>query len=61
MEQKLQTLIKLPNYGILKRIDGFLYHPVNCIIINGIEYHEWHQYDEFDSEGCIVRVIWLKP
>lgn len=59
-EQKTQTLIMLPNHDVAKRLDDLLYQPLNCIIINDVEYHKWNQYDEFDCEGCLVRKIWLK-
>lgn len=60
MKQKTQTLIKDLDGNVVKRIDGFLYQPLNTIIIEDVEWHEWKQYDEFDCNGCLVREIWLK-
>lgn len=60
MGQKIQTLIMLPNGDVAKRIDDFLYQPLNCVIINDIEWYKWRIYDEFDCEDWLVRKIWLK-
>ena len=60
MKEKMETVIILPNNMVTSRIDGYLYNPVNCIIIDDVEYHKWTQYDEISSEGFILRKIWLK-
>jgi hypothetical protein len=60
MDQKTQTLIILPDGEVVKRIDNFLYQPLNCIVINDKEWHVWNQYDEFDFDGWLIRNIWLK-
>ncbi len=60
MEQKTQTLIMYPNGDVAKRIDNFLYQPLNAIIIDDVEYHKFNIYDEFDCEGWLIRKIWLK-
>ena len=60
MAQKTQTLIIHPNGDVAKRMDDFLYQPLECIIIKDIEYHKWVQYDEFDCEDWLVRKIRLK-
>lgn len=60
MTQKTQTLFIYPNGDIAKRVDDFLYQPINKVII--IEDREWdikRQYDEFDWEGWLVRKIYL--
>jgi len=58
MKQKIKTRIYL-NGDVIKIIDDFLYHPLECIIIKDIEYHKWTQYDEFESD-YLVRIIKLK-
>ena len=61
MEQKVQTLIMLPNGDVAKRIDNFLYQPIgNVIIINDYEWKIKSMYDEFDCVDLLVRKIWLK-
>jgi len=49
-----------PSGEIVKRIDNFLYQPLNTIIINDIEYHKFNMYDEFNCDNWLVRKIWLK-
>ena len=60
MEQKTQTLIIYPNGDVAKRMDDFLYQPLECIIIKDIEYNKWVQYDEFYCEDWLLRKIRLK-
>jgi len=60
MKQKSQTLIWYPDGTIAKRIDNYLYHPMNSITIDGQEWTMWDIYDEFDMEGWLVRTILLK-
>jgi hypothetical protein len=53
---KTQTLIFYPNNDIALKMD-FLYHPLECIIINCTEYFYWDQYDELDNNGILRRIL----
>jgi len=55
---KLQTLLIYENGDIALRIDDMIYQPVDSIMIEGVVYTHWSQYDEY-ADGYLVRNIHL--
>ncbi len=58
--ENTKTFIISPAGKLILTLDGFLYQPMNCIIIGEEEYHEWHQYDTLYLGGWVIRKIRLK-
>lgn len=61
MPQKTQTIIVYPDGCIAKRMDDFLYQPVQLITVNGVEYRDFTVTDEFDEDMLLrkIRLIGL--
>ena len=60
MTQKTQTLIYYPDGNVAKRIDDFLYQPINDeLIIKGKVWKIFKKSDEIDVEGWLVRKLEL--
>jgi hypothetical protein len=60
MTQKKQTLIYYPDGTVAKRIDDFLYQPINDeLIIEGRKWRIFRKSDEIDIEGWLVRKLEL--